>query len=105
MLQYCVHAYILLYCAHLSPFKSNILCISLQVQDCLPFSIACFSDEAPIGPSPDGIIFPKGQPIPSVKILQFQRSSYFKLDAVYAKSDELYDGAPIIVGSFTVILS
>ncbi|PQQ11057.1 heat shock 70 kDa protein 16 [Prunus yedoensis var. nudiflora] len=55
-----------------------------EVQDSIPFSIGFLLDEAPICTVSNGILFPKGQPIPSVKVLTFRRSSSFHLEAFYA---------------------
>ncbi|KAF4394583.1 hypothetical protein F8388_020408, partial [Cannabis sativa] len=60
-----------------------------EVQDSLSFSIGLLVDGSPIGTGANGILFPKGQPIPSIKVLTFHRSNSFKLEAVYAYLDEL----------------
>ena len=75
----------------------------LQVQDSLPFSIGFLLDEGPIGTKANGILFPRGQPIPSIKVLRFQRSNSFKLEAFYADPSELPPGTPSRISSFTVM--
>ncbi|RVW99525.1 Heat shock 70 kDa protein 16 [Vitis vinifera] len=74
----------------------------MQVQDSLPFSIGFSSDEVPICTMTNSILFPKGQPIPSAKILTFQRSSLFHLEAFYANPNELPAGMPSKIGCFTI---
>lgn len=74
----------------------------MQVQDSFPFSIGFSSDKGPIGTGSNGMLFPKGQPIPSIKILTFQRSSLFRLEAFYANQNELPPGVPSKISSFTV---
>lgn len=74
----------------------------LQVQDSFPFSIGFSSDEGPIHTGSGGILFPKGQPFPSIKVLTFQRSSLFHLEACYANPNELPPGASSTISSFTV---
>lgn len=73
-----------------------------EVQDSLPFSIGFLLDESPIGTGANGILFPKGQPIPSIKVLTFQRSNSFKLEAFYANSTELPPGTSPRISCFTI---
>ncbi|KAF2285777.1 hypothetical protein GH714_007750 [Hevea brasiliensis] len=82
----CVARGCALQCAMLSPvFRVR----EYEVQDSLPFSIGFLSDKGPIGTGSNGILFPKGQPIPSIKVLTFQRSNIFHLEAFYANPNEL----------------
>lgn len=74
----------------------------MQVRDSLPFSIGFSLDGGPICTMTNSILFPKGQPIPSSKILTFQRCSLFHLEAFYANPNELPPGAPSKIGCFTV---
>ncbi|EXB50301.1 Heat shock 70 kDa protein 16 [Morus notabilis] len=73
-----------------------------EVQDSLPFSIGLLLDESPIGTGTNGILFPKGQPIPSIKVLTFQRSSSFKLEAFYANPYELPPATSPKISCFTI---
>ncbi|XVF03879.1 hypothetical protein REPUB_Repub05bG0031100 [Reevesia pubescens] len=85
-----------LQCAMLSPvFQVR----DYEVQDCIPFSIGFSSDETPISQGSNGVLFPRGQPIPSVKVLQLQRSSLFHLEAFYANANELPSGIGPFQGS------
>ncbi|XP_068311127.1 heat shock 70 kDa protein 16-like isoform X4 [Pyrus communis] len=86
----CVARGCALQCAMLSPvFRVR----EYEVQDSIPFSIALLIDEAPICTGTSGILFPKGQPIPSAKVLTFRRSSLFHLKAFYANPSEVPAGA------------
>lgn len=75
----------------------------MQVQDIIPFTIGFLSDEGPIGTGSNGILFPKGQPIPSAKVLTLRRSSVFHLEALYPDPSELPAGASPKISCFTVI--
>lgn len=75
----------------------------MQVQDSIPFSIGFLLDEAPICTGSNGILFPKGQPIPSVKVLTFRRSSSFHLEAFYANPSEVPAGVSSKISCFKVI--
>ncbi|CAI0379794.1 unnamed protein product [Linum tenue] len=74
-----------------------------QVQESNPFSVGFSSDEGPIcTPSSNGILFPRGLSIPSTKVLTFQRSSQFHLDAFYADPNELPAGVSSRICTFTI---
>ncbi|XP_062077728.1 heat shock 70 kDa protein 16 isoform X2 [Humulus lupulus] len=73
-----------------------------EVQDSLPFSIGLLVDDSPICTGANGILFPKGQPIPSIKVLTFQRSNSFKLEAFYAYLDELPPGTSSKISFFKI---
>ena len=80
----------------------------VQVQDSSPFSIGLSSDEGPIcaesnGES-NGVLFPRGQPIPSIKVLTLQRTNLFHLEAFYAYQNELPPGTSPKISCFTVCL-
>ncbi|XP_043699985.1 heat shock 70 kDa protein 15-like [Telopea speciosissima] len=89
----CVARGCALECAILSPtFKVR----EFQVNECFPFPIALSWK----GSAPDSqngatdhqqstIVFPKGNPIPSVKALTFYRSGTFTVDVQYADVSEL----------------
>ena len=78
------------------------LFLSWQVEDSFPFSIGFASDEGPVCTSTQNILFPRGQPIPSVKLLTFRRDNTFHLEAFYADLSELPSGVPEKIGHFTV---
>lgn len=92
------------------PFTGVISCMSakwyvvdeMQVQDSSPFSIGFSSDAGPISLGLNNVLFPKGQHIPSTKVLSFQRNSLFHLEAVYTNLDELPPGMSSKIGCFTV---
>ncbi|WCJ32913.1 Heat shock 70 kDa protein 16 [Euphorbia peplus] len=95
----CVARGCALQCAMLSPvFRVR----EYEVQDSFPFSIGFSSDEGPIGTGSNGMLFPKGQLIPSVKVLRLQRSNLFKLEAFYANPNELSPGVSSKISSFTI---
>ncbi|OAY55118.1 hypothetical protein MANES_03G128900v8 [Manihot esculenta] len=95
----CVARGCALQCAMLSPiFRVR----EYEVQDSFPFSIGLSSDKGPISAGSNGILFPKGQPIPSIKVLTFQRSNSFHLEAFYANPNELPPGASSKISSSTI---
>nr|GMC73240.1 heat shock 70 kDa protein 15-like [Ipomoea batatas] len=96
----CVAKGCALQCAILSP--------TFKVNESFPFPIALSWK----GPAPDAqngvaenqqstIVFPKGNPIPSVKALTFYRSGTFSIDVQYADVSELQ--APSKISTYTVI--
>jgi len=79
----------------------------VKVNESFPFPIALSWK----GPAPDAqngalenhqstIVFPKGNPIPSVKALTFYRSGTFTIDVQYADVSELQ--APAKISTYTV---
>ncbi|KAJ6816516.1 heat shock 70 kDa protein 15-like [Iris pallida] len=84
----CVARGCALQCAILSPtFKVR----EFQVHESFPFSIALSWKASASDPQTgavdnlqSSIVFPKGNPIPSVKALTFYRSSTFSIDVMYA---------------------
>ncbi|XP_068638736.1 heat shock 70 kDa protein 16-like [Aristolochia californica] len=95
----CVARGCALQCAMLSPiFRVR----DYEVQDCFPFSVGFSSDEGPICTLSNNLLFPKGQPIPSVKILTFHRINMFRLDAFYADPSELPSGLSPKISSFRI---
>ncbi|XP_068668992.1 heat shock 70 kDa protein 16-like [Aristolochia californica] len=95
----CVARGCALQCAMLSPiFRVR----EYEVQDCFPFSIGFTTDEGPICTLSNNILFPKGQPIPSVKILTFHRTNMFHLDAFYMDPSELPSGMAPKISSFMI---
>lgn len=81
----------------------------LKVNESFPFSIA-LSWKATASEGQNGvadnnqstIVFPKGNPIPSVKALTFYRSGTFTVDVLYADVSELQ--APGKISTYTVCL-
>ncbi|KAJ1685412.1 hypothetical protein LUZ63_016802 [Rhynchospora breviuscula] len=75
----CVARGCALECAILSPtFKVR----EFQVNDSFPFSIA-LSWKAENGAESNTVVFPKGNPLGSLKVLTFYRANTFTVDAVY----------------------
>ncbi|GKV10154.1 hypothetical protein SLEP1_g21561 [Rubroshorea leprosula] len=91
-----------LQCAILSPtFKVR----EFQVNESFPFSISLSWK----GSAPDGqnggaeqqqLVFPKGNPIPSIKAVTFHKTSTFTIDVQYADLSELQ--APAKISSYTI---
>ncbi|KAL6539160.1 hypothetical protein OROGR_011809 [Orobanche gracilis] len=100
----CVSKGCALECAILSPtFKVR----DFQVNENFPFPIA-LSWKVPASDNQNGaadnqqstVVFPKGNPIPSVKALTFYRSETFTLDVQYADVGEFQ--APAKISSYTI---
>ncbi|KAL8458191.1 hypothetical protein ACS0TY_035909 [Phlomoides rotata] len=93
-----------LQCAILSPtFKVR----EFQVNESFPFSIALsWKGSAPdaqngaVDNQQSTVVFPKGNPIPSVKALTFYRSGTFTLDVHYADASELQ--APTKISTYSI---
>ncbi|KAG2682252.1 hypothetical protein I3760_11G183200 [Carya illinoinensis] len=95
----CVARGCALQCAMLSPvFRVR----EYEVQDIIPFSIGFSSEEGPICTGSNGVLFPRGQPIPSLKVLSFQRSNLFHLEAFYANPHELPPGVSPKISRFMI---
>ncbi|KAL7213514.1 hypothetical protein ACSBR2_016109 [Camellia fascicularis] len=95
----CVARGCALQCAMLSPiFRVR----EYEVQDSFPFSIGFSSDEGPIVTPSNGMLFAKGHPFPSVKILTLHRSNTFHLEAFYADPNELPPGTSPKISKFTI---
>ncbi|XP_039130789.1 heat shock 70 kDa protein 16-like [Dioscorea cayenensis subsp. rotundata] len=95
----CVARGCALQCAMLSPvFRVR----NYEVQDCFPYSIGFASDQGPISTLSSHVLFRKGHPFPSVKVLTFLRSSAFHLEAFYADENELPPSAPPKISSFMI---
>ncbi|KAF6172862.1 hypothetical protein GIB67_035416 [Kingdonia uniflora] len=100
----CVAKGCALQCAMLSPtFKVR----EFQVNENFPFPIALSWK----GSAPDSqngaadqqqstVVFPKGNPVPSVKALTFYRTATFGIEAMYADVSELQ--APAKISSYTI---
>lgn len=74
----------------------------MQVNESFPFSIALTwkgaSAENPNGATenhPSTVVFPKGNPIPSVKALTFYRTGTFTVDVQYTDYSEFQGAAKI----------
>ncbi|KAL0397064.1 UNVERIFIED_CONTAM: Heat shock protein 14 [Sesamum calycinum] len=100
----CVAKGCALQCAILSPtFKVR----EFQVTESFPFPIA-LSWKVPASDAQNGstdnqqstVVFPKGNPIPSVKALTFYRSGTFTLDVQYADVSELQ--GPAKISTYTI---
>lgn len=84
-----------------------LLCV--QVNESFPFSLS-LTWKASAGDAQNGtgdnlqstVVFPKGNPIPSVKALTFYRSETFTLDVQYADASELQ--VPAKISHYTVTL-
>jgi heat shock protein 4 len=94
-----------LQCAMLSPtFRVR----DFEVQDSFPFAIglswkgAAPETEGEEEVSSNNIVFVKGNPIPSTKLLTFYRSSTFAIDAYYAETSELPPNMNPRIATFTI---
>ncbi|KAI3745375.1 hypothetical protein L1987_58486 [Smallanthus sonchifolius] len=88
-----------LHCAMLSPtFRVR----EYQVEDSFPFAIGLQSDDGESIPLPNGTLFPKGHPFPSVKMISLRRSDTFHLEVIYLNVDDLPFGVSPKVGQFTI---
>ncbi|KAL3850865.1 hypothetical protein ACJIZ3_012747 [Penstemon smallii] len=86
-------------CAMVSPiFRVK----EYEVQDCFPFSIGFASDEGPVCTLADGVLFPKGNPFPSTKMLTLHRNDIFHLEAFYSNRNELPSGVSTRISSFKI---
>ncbi|KAI3789733.1 hypothetical protein L2E82_02536 [Cichorium intybus] len=100
----CVSKGCALECAILSPtFKVR----EFQVQESFPFPIALTwkgsaqdSQNGNVENQQSTIVFPKGNPIPSVKALTFYRAGTFTVDVQYADVNELQ--APAKISTYTI---
>ena len=82
--------------------------IFYQVNESFPFSIALSWKGAALGTQNGAadnqqstVVFPRGNPIPSVKALTFYRSGTFSVDVQYADVGELQP--PAKISTYTVI--
>lgn len=96
----CVARGCALQCAMLSPvFRVK----EYEVEDSLPFSIGFrVPDNGPIQAAPNGVLFPRGHPIPSDKMLTLHKSSTFQMEAFYADQNELPPGVSPKISTFTI---
>ncbi|KAI3789717.1 hypothetical protein L2E82_02520 [Cichorium intybus] len=100
----CVSKGCALECAILSPtFKVK----EFQVQESFPFPIALTwqgssqdSQNGNVENQQSTIVFPKGNPIPSVKALTFYRAGTYSVDVQYADVSELQ--APAKISTYTI---
>ncbi|KAI3463346.1 hypothetical protein Pfo_020009 [Paulownia fortunei] len=100
----CVAKGCALQCAILSP---HLFAFLLQVNENFPFPIALSwkvsasdTQNGAVDNQQSTVVFPKGNPIPSVKALTFYRSGTFTLDVQYADVSELQ--APSKISSYTI---
>lgn len=97
-----------LQCAMLSPtFRVR----EFEVQDAFPFSIALTwkgsapepeEGGAPAETQSSTIVFPKGNPVPSTKMLTFYRSGAFTIEVLYADLQDLPPGTTQKINTFTI---
>lgn len=73
-----------------------------QVQDAIPSSIGFCTSEGPISTLPSNVLFQRGHPLPSVKVVTLHKNSKFKLDAFYVDENELSPGTSTKIGAFQV---
>ncbi|CAK9166911.1 unnamed protein product [Ilex paraguariensis] len=74
----------------------------LQVQDSFPFSIGFTSGEGPISTVSNGVLFPKGHPFPSVKMLTLHRSNTFHIEVFCSDQNELPPDTSPKISKFTI---
>ncbi|KAI3863170.1 hypothetical protein MKW98_015628 [Papaver atlanticum] len=95
----CVARGCALQCAMLSPtFRVR----DYEVQDSFPFSIGFSTEEGPVCTLSNGMLFPKGQTVPSMKVLSVHRTNTFQLEAFYADQSELPSGVSPKISCFTI---
>ncbi|XP_024357147.1 heat shock 70 kDa protein 14 [Physcomitrium patens] len=94
-----------LQCAMLSPtFRVR----DFEVQDSFPFAIglswkgAAPETEGEEEVSSNNIVFVKGNPVPSTKLLTFYRASTFAIDAFYAETSDLPPNINPKIATFTI---
>lgn len=96
----CVARGCALHCAMFSP---NFRVKDYEVEDSLPFSVGLrLPDDGPIHALPIDVLFPKGHPIPSNKVIKLHKSSDFQMEAFYANEDELPPGVSPKISIFTI---
>ncbi|KQK07192.1 heat shock 70 kDa protein 15 [Brachypodium distachyon] len=83
----CVARGCALQCAILSPtFKVR----EFQVNEGFPFSVALsWKPDSPGNEAQQTVVFPKGNPIPSIKALTFYRSNTFAVDVLNVDTDDM----------------
>lgn len=77
---------------------------NLQVQDSFPYSVGFSLNGGPTVALSNSVLFPKGHPFPSVKMLSLQRSNTFQLEAFYSNQNELPPGVPAKISNFLVYI-
>lgn len=95
----CVARGCALQCAMLSP---TYRVREYEVQDISPFSYGLQSDKVRISDRPDGVLFPKGHPIPSTVVFPSKPTDLSHLEAFYANEHELPPGTFPKISSFTI---
>lgn len=76
----------------------------MQVRDLFPFSIQISADEGLDSTHPSHVLFRKGAPLPSTKILSLQYSQEFSLETTYADKTELPHCMDNKISRFTVCI-
>ncbi|KAL2322644.1 hypothetical protein Fmac_027023 [Flemingia macrophylla] len=95
----CVARGCALQCAMLSPVYRVR---EYEVQDTLPFSVGLSTGGVPIAAGSKDVLFPRGQPFPSVKVVTFHRSNLFHLEVFYANPEELPPGTSPKISCVTI---
>ncbi|KAH7443289.1 hypothetical protein KP509_02G028700 [Ceratopteris richardii] len=103
----CVARGCTLQCAMLSPtFRVR----EFEVQDAFPFSISlAWKGSAPESEEGEttealttSVVFPKGNSVPSTKMLTFYRATTFSIDVLYTDLEDLPPGTPQKLNTFTI---
>ncbi|XP_027185574.1 heat shock 70 kDa protein 16 [Coffea eugenioides] len=95
----CVARGCALQCAMLSPtFRVR----EFEVQDSFPFSIGFSLSDGPICAQSNCVLFPRGHPFPSVKMLTLQKSNTFQMEAFYANENELLPCTSTKISDFLI---
>jgi heat shock protein 4 len=95
----CVARGCALQCAMLSPiFRVR----EYEVQDSFPFSVGFSTDQGNICTPTNGVIFPKGNPFPSVKLIALHRTNTFHIEAFYSNPNELPPGVKPQISKFMI---
>ncbi|XVF27861.1 hypothetical protein REPUB_Repub14bG0145600 [Reevesia pubescens] len=77
-------------------------CFWHSVQDSLPLSIGISSEKGPVCTLSNAVLFPKGHPFPSLKILTLYRANSFHVEAFYVNSNELLSGLSPQINTFMI---
>lgn len=89
-----------------------LIFLNSQVQDAFPFSISlAWKGSAPeldegehAEAQTSKVIFPRGNSVPSIKIVTFYRSSTFNIDVLYTEMHDLPPGTSQKISTFTVCI-
>ncbi|XP_066371101.1 heat shock 70 kDa protein 16-like isoform X2 [Miscanthus floridulus] len=95
----CVARGCALQCAMLS---STFRVREYEVQDAIPASIGFYTSDGPVSTLSSDVLFRRGLPFPSVKIITLQKNDSFSFDAYYADANELPPGTSTDIGTFQI---